>query len=105
MRTDEKQLCVRISRKNESVGAYGKILDGPAFNRSSVPLLRSIYLVRVSPFGTGSAFFDFSQRTNARRTCSPSGVPSRCLTFLRPAARSGSNRKLCNRFTTNENYM
>ncbi len=68
--------------------------------QASVPLLRACYLVRVPPFRTFNATFDLSQRSRARRTCSPSPIPSRCLTRLSPAAISGSKRNECSRFGT-----
>ena len=68
--------------------------------QGGVPLLRSGYVVRVRPFRTFRAFFDVSHRANARRTCSPSPIPSRCLTFLRPAASAGSKRKVWGCFGT-----
>ena len=58
------------------------------------------YFDRFPPFRTFNAPFDVSHRVNARRTCSPSPIPSRCLTRLRPAARSGSKRNECSRFGT-----
>ncbi len=70
------------------------------FTQASVPLLRACYLVRVPPFRTFNAPFDLSHRSSARRTCSPSPIPSRCLTRLSPAAISGSKRNECSRFGT-----
>ena len=72
--------------------------------QASVPLLPARHLVRAPPFFAFKAPFDFSHRSRARRTCSASGIPSRCLTRFRPADNSRSRKKLCSRLATTQLY-